>query len=375
MIHRPIDLFTAVVIGAGPAGLATSHELKRRGIGHVVLERGDAPAYTWANLYDSLVLHTGKHMSALPGLGFPSTAPLFPTRADFVAYLRRYAATFELPIRTGAEVSRAERVSGGWKIATSAGDELRARAVVVATGIAANPVVPVVQNRGQFRGRVRHSIEYRNPADAKGRRILVVGAGNSAGEIAAELSRAGAKVTLAVRNGAHIVPREVFGVPIQYISVPLGYLPRRVQRGVATVLGSAIASLKGKSVLPAPAPGGCPRVPIIGFHLADEIRRGAVAVRGDMGAFTTDGATFADGTSDEFDEVIFATGFRAAMGMFGDAVRLDPCGFGLRRNRVVSTDQPDLYFVGHNPDVRGGIFMIGKDARRAARMIQRSGVA
>src|SRR6185436_5024906 len=106
-----------------------------------------------------------------------------------------------------------------------------------------------------------------------------------------------------------------------------------------------------------------------------EIRRGAISVKGDVGAFTTDGVAFADGTSAEFDEVIFATGFRAAMGMLGETIQLDPCGFGRRRNRVVSVDQPDLYFVGHNPDVRGGIFMIGRDARRAAKMIQRSGVA
>jgi hypothetical protein len=365
----------AVVIGAGPGGLATSRELKRRGIDHVVLERGDAPAHTWANLYDSLVLHTGKHMSALPGLRFPATAPLFPTRVEFVEYLRRYATTFELPIRTNADVVKVERAKGGWLIRTRSGEELQARAVVVATGIASNPVVPVLQNRERFRGRVRHSIDYRNPADAKGRRILVVGAGNSSGEIASELSRAGARVTLAVRNGAHIVPREVLGVPIQYISVPLGYLPRRLQRGVATFLGSALATLKGKSVLPPPGPGGCPRVPIIGFHLADEIRRGAIDVKGDIAAFTTDGVTFSDGTVGQFDEVILATGFRAALGMFGEAIRLDPCGFGHRRNRVVSMDQPDLYFVGHNPDVRGGIFMIGRDARRAAKLIQRSGVA
>ncbi len=76
----------AVVIGAGPAGLATSRELGRRGVAHVVLERGDRIGYTWANLYDSLVLHTGKHMSALPGLRFPESTPLFPTRRDFVEY-------------------------------------------------------------------------------------------------------------------------------------------------------------------------------------------------------------------------------------------------------------------------------------------------
>jgi hypothetical protein len=123
------------------------------------------------------VLHTGKHMSALPGLRFPATAPLFPTRVEFVEYLRRYATTFELPIRANAEVVKVERAKDGWLIRTRSGEELGARAVVVATGIASNPVIPEIHNRTRFRGRVRHSIEYRNPADAKGRRILVVGRG------------------------------------------------------------------------------------------------------------------------------------------------------------------------------------------------------
>jgi NADPH-dependent 2,4-dienoyl-CoA reductase/sulfur reductase-like enzyme len=359
----------AVVIGAGPAGLATSRELGRRGVEHVVLERGDRIGYTWANLYDSLVLHTGKHMSALPGLRFPESTPLFPRRRDFVEYLDRYASAFHLPIRTRADVVQVDRIDGAWRIRTRDGDEVRARAVVVASGIAAKPVVPAVPNRDRFNGRVRHSIEYKNPIDASGRRILIVGVGNSAGEIAAELSRAGAKVTVAVRNGAHVVPREVLGIPIQYVAIPLGYLPRKAQRGVATLLGRALAGFRGKSVLPPPRLGGCPRVPLIGFHLADGIRSGAIRLKGDISSFTDEGIRFADGTSEAFDEVMFATGYRAAMDMFGGAVRLDPCGFGLRRRRVVSTDQPDLYFVGHNPDVRGGIFMIGRDARRVARII------
>lgn len=358
------------MIGAGPAGLATSRELSRRAVPHIVLERGDQAGHTWANLYDSLVLHTGKHMSALPGLRLPDDAPLFPTRQLFVDYLQRYATTFSLPIRTGADVVEVTRANRGWAVRTRAGESVNARAVVVATGIASNPQTPSLPGRERFGGRVRHSIEYKNAADASGRRILVVGVGNSAGEIAAELSRAGAAVTLAVRNGTHVIPRQVLGIPIQYVSIPIGYLPRGAQRAFATFIGGAIARLRGRPVLPVPHPGGCPRVPLIGFHLVDEVRRGAISVRGDVAAFTADGVQFSDGTEQALDEVIFATGFRAEMRMFDDAVHHDPCGFGRRRNRVVSTDQPDLYFVGHNPDVRGGIFMIGRDARRAARLIQ-----
>jgi cation diffusion facilitator CzcD-associated flavoprotein CzcO len=360
----------AVVIGAGPAGLATSRELERRGVEHVVLERGDRIGYAWTRLYDSLVLHTGKHLSALPGMRFPAATALYPSRAEFVGYLDRYATTFHLPVRTGAEVTRAGREGRVWRLETRAGEMFRARTAIVATGIMTNPSMPSIPHRQRFQGRVRHSIDYRNPADLAGRRVLVAGAGNSAGDIAAELAGAGAEVTIAVRSGAHIVPRDVLGIPIQYVSITFGYLPRALQRGVATLLGRAVAAFRGKPLLPPPHPGGCAKVPLVGFHLADAIRRGAIRVQpSGIASFTETGVRFDDGTSLAVDEVILATGFRAALGMFDGAVRTDPCGFGMRRRRVESVDHPNLYFVGHNPDVRGGIFSIGRDARRVARLL------
>ena len=98
-----------LVIGAGPAGLATSHELARNGVPHLVVERGRHVGQTWADLYDSLVLHTARRLSTLPGLAFPPATPLFPTRAEFVEYLGRYAGEFRLPITTGVEVTRLRR--------------------------------------------------------------------------------------------------------------------------------------------------------------------------------------------------------------------------------------------------------------------------
>src|SRR2546425_11258164 len=85
-----------LVVGAGPAGLATSQQLRARGVPHRVLERGDDVGHTWANLYDSLTLHTGKHMSGLPGMPLPRSAPLFVPREEFLHYLRRYARAFEI---------------------------------------------------------------------------------------------------------------------------------------------------------------------------------------------------------------------------------------------------------------------------------------
>ena len=359
-----------VVIGAGPAGLATSRELKRRGVPHLVLERGAGPGHTWAHLYDSLVLHTGKHLSALPGLPFPRSTPLFPTRLDFLRYMEQYAAAFELPVQSGAEVTRVERAAHHWQVHTSAGDRLEATTVVVATGIAANPHVPVLAHREQFRGRVRHSIHYKNADDYRGRRVLVIGVGNSAGEIASELCREGAAVTLSVRSGALTVPREVLGIPIQYLAIPLGYLPKGAQQGLGAIAGRLSSARKNKPVLPPPQPGGCQRVPLIGRHLTDRLREGAIQLKGDVAGFTTTGVRFTDGTDLPFDDVILATGFRAALTMFDGAVRTDTCGFALRSGRVASAEHPNLYFVGHNPDVRGGIFSIGRDARRTARLVR-----
>ena len=358
------------VIGAGPAGLATSRELKRRGVPHVVLERGDRIGHTWAHLYDSLVLHTGKHLSALPGLRFPASTSLFPTRLDFLDYLDRYAATFQLPVQTRVDVIRVERQSDWWHLWTAEGEAVRARAIVVATGTVSNPTVPLTPDRNVFAGRVRHSVEYKNAAGLTGRRVLVVGVGNSAGEIAAELSRAGARVVLAVRSGATVVPRQVLGIPIQYLTIPLGYLPWGLQRSLATLVGRAAAVVRGKSVLPPHRAGSCARVPLIGFHLTDEVRRGAIQIKGAIACFLPGGVRFADGTSQPFDEVILATGYRAAVGMFNGAVRVDACGFAQRTNRVASADLPNLYFVGHNPDVRGGLFTIGRDARLAAKLVR-----
>jgi cation diffusion facilitator CzcD-associated flavoprotein CzcO len=88
VLEKDTERFVAVIVGAGPAGLATSRELKQRGVVHVVLERGDSVAYSWANSYDSLTLHTGKHMSALPGMRLPRSSPLFVPRREFVSYLR-----------------------------------------------------------------------------------------------------------------------------------------------------------------------------------------------------------------------------------------------------------------------------------------------
>src|SRR2546422_7212414 len=128
------------------------------------------------------------------------------------------------------------RTDGTWTVNTSRG-VLAARALVVATGIVANPKTPHFAGQERFAGRIAHSVAYRRPDGYAGRRVLVVGVGNSGAEIGSEIARAGGKVTVAVRSGANVVPLTLAGLPIQYVSYWVRKLPRRGE-------GRAVARLR-----------------------------------------------------------------------------------------------------------------------------------
>ena len=336
-----------------------------------MLERGEV-AESWSRLYDSLTLHTGKHMSHLPGMRFPRSAPLFVSRDRFLEYLHEYKRRFSLPIQSHSEVTSLVHDGGVWRVN---GDMLSAKAVVVASGIISNPRMPNIAGRDEFRGEVRHSITYRRPEEVRGKRVLVVGAGNSAGEIASELGRAGIDTTVAVRSGANVVPLQLLGIPIQYLAYVIRSLPRPARAVIVGAMRKMTELRNGPPVLPRSSVGPLDAIPLIGFRLVDAIREGSVKLRGGMERFTRDGVLFADGTTEPFDVVLLATGFRAAIGFLGDAVNVDARGFGMRRDRVVSVDRPNLFFVGHNYDATGGLTNIRRDAPLAAEAVRNAGVS
>src|SRR5256885_7801216 len=209
-------------------------------------------------------------MSGRPGMPLPRSAPLFVPREEFLHYLRRYARAFDLPVDTGRHVERMTRTDGTWTVSTSRG-VLAARGVVVATGIVANPKTPHFPGQGRFAGRIAHSVAYRRPDGYAGRRVLVVGVGNSGAEIASELARAGGKVTVAVRPGANVVPLTLLGLPIQYVAHWVRQLPRRGHEMGVRPVQLLSPPPRGETALPSPAYSPPGEIPILRLHLLDAV--------------------------------------------------------------------------------------------------------
>ena len=199
--------------------------------------------------------------------------------------------------------------------------------------------------------------------------MLVVGVGNSGGEIASELARSGVDVTVSVRSGANVVPLTIAGIPIQYLATVVRKLPRTTQERVVGAVRRLSEKRRGPPVLPVPPHSALDAIPLIGFHLVDEIRAGRVRVRPGIEAMMTGGARFFDGREEPFDDIILATGFRPALGPLGNSIRRDARGFAVRSDRVSSADHEMLFFVGHNYDSRGGLLNIAVDAPVAAERV------
>ena len=195
--------YDTIVIGAGQAGLAAGYHLQRAGVSFAILEAGDQPGGSWPAYYDSLRLFSPARYSALPGRPFPGPAGRYPARDEVVAYLRDYAAHFRLPVITGVRVTEVAPAPDGFRVRAANGTVFSARAVVAATGAFHRPSLPALPGQESFGGRIIHSAAYRRPEDFAGQRVIVVGAGNSAVQIAVELAdtQGGpAEVTLATRQ-------------------------------------------------------------------------------------------------------------------------------------------------------------------------------
>ncbi len=359
-----------IIIGAGPAGLACAGALRAAGETAIVLEKADAVGSSWRRHYDRLHLHTHRRHSGLPGLPMPSHYPAYPSRDDVIAYLEAYAAHHRIAPRFGTNVLRVTR-GANWIVETDHG-ALGARNVILATGFANAPVRPAIDGIGSFAGRVLHSRDYANPDDFRGQRVLVVGFGNSGGEIALDLADAGVGVALSARGPVNVVPRDLFGLPIQTWAILQRPFPpalvdainapiRRVKTGDLTKYG-----LRRPSKGPMTQIAEDHKIPLIDIGAIDRIRRGRIAVR--PGLSRIDGTTvrFADGARETFDAIVLATGYRPDLRPLlpdhGDA--LDAAGTPRLSGRA--TPYAGLFFCGYVPVSSGLLREIGREAMRIA---------
>jgi cation diffusion facilitator CzcD-associated flavoprotein CzcO len=363
---------SALIIGAGPAGLASAACLKRRGVDAVVLEAGATVGSSWRGHYERLHLHTVKEHSHLPGLPFEAAIGRYPSRDEVIAYLETYAARFGVAPRTHEAVRKVRAEDGaGTFLVESARAVYRARAVVVAAGSNRVPNEDRLPEQERFRGALLHAAGYRNGQPFVGRRVLVVGAGNTGAEIALDLAERGAHPALALRTPVNVVPRDFLGMPTQVTSLRL----RRAPRGLGDRLGRLVSRLAFGDLsrwgFPRPALGPLSaieqrrRIPLIDVGTIAAVKRGAIAVKPAVARLTEAGADFSDGSAGVFDAVVLATGYRPALAELVDVPGvLDAEGYPLAWR--AGGDHPNLFFVGYRTVATGLLREIGREAEAVA---------
>jgi putative flavoprotein involved in K+ transport len=351
--------FDVVVIGAGQAGLAMAYYLKESGLKYTLVESNDWLGGSWHNHYSSLRLLSPAKYASLPGLPFPGDPESYPNRDEVIAYMDTYAQFIDPPVITNATLEQLKKDHdrhNEYLVKLSSGTVLRAQQVIVASGAYTIPVVPEISKAGHFTGTILHSADYKEPNPFSGQRILVVGAGNTAVQIAYELSFI-SKTSLAVRRPPSFVPQRLFGSDIHRWLIASGV-------------------------------DGIPLGQWFGFHRPEPVPdsgkyRQAIAagnpdLRPMFHEFYQDGVIWPDGTKEPIDTVIFATGYRPGLA-FLDGLGNDHQGTEIHnspnpepRSGGISQRHPGLYYLGfpwQRSHRSGTIRGVGPDAHYIFRSV------
>lgn len=366
----------AIVIGAGPAGLAVAATLKLAGVPCVVLERAGEVGAAWRTHYERLHLHTVRWLSHLPGHPIPRRHGRWVPRDAVVSYLEDYARHHRLDVRFGAEVRRIERDGAGWRVLT-AGGALSAPYVVVATGFNHTPFIPDWPGREGFGGELLHSKSYRSATPYAGRDVLVVGSGNTGAEIALDLLERGARrVRVSVRTPPHILPRAAMGLPGQLVGVMIRRLPARLADAIIRQNQRTFIGDLSEHGLPVPEEGVYSRmlrtggVPILDIGFAAAVERGKVEIVAAVEGFDGGHVLLADGSRIEPEAVIAATGFtRGLEPLLGHLGVLDGRGRPGVHGPYTARGAPGLHFIGFSDPISGMFREINIDAWKIARAI------
>ena len=345
-------LYDTLVIGAGQAGLATGYWLKHTGLSFALLEAGNRPTGSWPHYYDSLTLFSPARYSSLPGMPFPGDPDHYPGRDEVTRYLSTYAQRFHLPIMLERRVERVFTEGTQFQVITAGGERYQARSMIAATGSFHQPYLPTFRGQDTFQGQLLHAATYHSPEAFRNQRVVVVGAGNSAVQIAVELARL-ARVTLSSRNPINFRPQRIGGRDVHFWAwltgldrLPLGTWWQR--HATTAVLDTG--------------------------RYQQAFRDSLLDQRALLQAFTADGVVWDDGSHEPVESVIFATGYRPGLDYLQELGAVDEDGYP-RQRAGVSHVTPGLYFVGQqfqrtyaSATLRG----VGADAARVVSHLRRA---
>lgn len=308
-----------LVIGAGQAGLATGWHLSQHHVDLLILEASERAGGAWRSYYDSLELFSPAGYSALPGMPFPGPQGRYPHRDEVVGYLDAYVRKFRLPVHTSERVTNVSRKGNGFEAVTTSGRRYFAQTLVAASGAFGTPHIPAITGHERFRGHTLHSAAYRNASELANQHVIVIGRGNSAVQIATEISEV-TRVTIATRRPIRFAPQRLLGLDFHFWVKWTGLERTRWLKDQGT---------------PVLDDGKYRRV----------IETGRVKRREIFTHMTEHGVVWTDGTEEPADVLLFATGFRPNAAYLADLDAI--CGdLGLNQRNGISVNIPGLYFVG-----------------------------
>lgn len=344
------------IIGAGPSGLAALKVLRQAGLTEVVaFERGSRIGGNWvfsaepghSSVLDSTHLISSRRHSGFSDFPMPTDFPDYPSHRKVLAFFESYASHFDLHrwIRLGTGVSRAEPAGdAGWTLHLDDGSRERFDHLLVASGHHWDPRMPSYP--GTFGGELVHAHDCRSAERFRHRRVLVIGGGNSAADLAAEAGRVADMAGISLRRGYYIVPKFIFGTPPDVLNAQLLWLPRAIRSRLQRLTWRLVTGGMAAYGLPEPTHGILDAHPTVNSDLLEALRHGRVRPFPDVARFDGTTVHFVDGQAATFDTVVAATGYRITF-PFLDRSLVDfsegPVPLHLR---VFPPNLRHLYFIG-----------------------------
>ena len=289
----------------------------------LVLEAGDRPAGSWPHYYDSLRAFSPAAYSSMPGRPFSGDPDRYPTRDEVADYLERYAAALDVEIRINTRVTTVREAGREFAVETDDGKRLQAAGIVAASGSFSNPYRPTFPDETRFRGELSHVANYRNSTRYAGKRVIVVGAGDSAAQVANELAPV-ACVTIAARHRLQFIPQRIAGEDVHYWLRETGF---------DSLPAAWLSKITGGSVI------------TDSVRLQQSLAADLLDVRSTFVALDREGVVWSDGARERVDAVILATGYRPSLEYLRELGALDSDG-APRHVCGMSTTHLGLVYVG-----------------------------